>query len=150
MSSHQHKNLSAFLKNRQINDLLKHANKLKVADTLLQRYLPVPLAGHVHVGNIKDNTLILLTDSAALSTRLQFITTEVLDYMRNTGGLAMLDRIKVRTKFTPSKKILQKRSANRLSEANAELLNSVAMNIGDERLEAALMQIAKNRKPAEE
>lgn len=147
MTSRRSHPLSTLLKRPQFNRLFRHAEKVKAADVHLQAYLPAPLAGHVQIGNLDANTLILLADSAAIATRLQFLSNELLDYMRIRAGLATIQRIKVRTQYRQKQKPRrQNRPAQSLSADSAELVSNVADMIEDEKLATVLKRIASHAK----
>lgn len=138
--------LTSLIRNKHISQLIAHSEAIEEAENHLQRFLDPPLSGHVHVGNINNNTLILLTDSAVLSTRTRFLASEILDYMRKDGGLAMLERLKVKIALPESPRNLKKRTIKGISLTTSKLLQSVALDIEDIQLSAVMKRLASHRK----
>ncbi len=54
--------------------LLRHCQRLRSLETLVEPLLPPPMAGHVRVANYRQGELVLQTDSPAWTTRLRFET----------------------------------------------------------------------------
>lgn len=138
--------LTSFIRNESFSQLIAHAEKIKDANNRLQHFLAPPLSGHVHVSNIKNNTLILLADSAVLSTRTRFLASEILNYMRNDGGLAMVARLKVKIALPISHRPVKKRSIKGISTTTSNLLESVALDIEDSQLSAVIKRLASHSK----
>lgn len=136
--------LTSFIRNKSFSQLIAHAEKIKDANTRLQHFLAPPLSGHVHVSNIKNNTLILLADSAVLSTRTQFLASEILNYMRNKGGLAMVERLKVKISLPQTHRPVKKRTIKGMSTMTSKLLESVALDIEDSQLSDVLKRLASH------
>ncbi len=148
-----YQNLDSIIRNQQLKPLIDQVKTIKNADLQLKRFLSPPLSEHVVVCNIRDKTLILQTNSPAWSTRVNFIATEILDYMRNEGGLAMVERLKVKVvPLSPqsTSERMSSRSVRQLSKESAELLRSVATGISDKRLAAVLESLARHSQKKKE
>ncbi len=146
MSIHRNKKLGSIIRDPSLKPLIDQANKLKNVTKRLQHFLPSPLSEHVIASNIKGNTLILQADSPAWSTRTNFIATDIINYMRSEGGLAMVERLKV--KVIPPKTQVEEslRSVEPMSDSTSELLKSVAANVDDNNLADVLKRLASHSK----
>ncbi len=134
--------LKSIIQGQNLKPIIDQANKIKNANKCLKHFLSAPLSEHVIVSNIKGNTLILQTNSPAWSTRTNFIATEIVNYMRNEGGLAMVERLKVKVVPPETKSVRRIRSVEPLSNNSSKLLKSVASGIKNEALSAALQRLA--------
>ena len=76
--------------NEQISS--KFANQAKKLDQytrILQKVLPIECREHVQVANIRQQNLILITDSPVWTTRLRQLSPTILQFIRENGnGLA--------------------------------------------------------------
>lgn len=146
MSKIYNKKINAFIQNQKLKPLIEQAKKIENANKQLKHFLPEPLSEHVIVSNIKSNTLILQTNSPAWSTRTNYIATEIVNYMRNEGGLAMVERLKV--KVIPQQAISRTvdNTIEPLSETTSDLLKSVALGINNKALSNVLLQLSKHTK----
>jgi hypothetical protein len=57
--------------------LSQHSQMLERVDKLFQDSLPIPLYPHCHVANLREQTLIVHTDSSIWATRLRLIMPEL-------------------------------------------------------------------------
>lgn len=105
--------------------------------------LPAPLRGHCRLGRIRNNTLILIVDSAAWATRLRFLTPQLVKQFAADDSVTV-DRLEVRIRpqNQPAASPPATRSPARLSPENAALITSLARSIGDEKLSQALQRLA--------
>ena len=138
--------LKSIIQDQSLKPLIDQANRIKKANKHLKQFLPHPLSEHVIVSNIKSNMLILQTNSPAWSTRTNFIATEIVNYMRNEGGLAMIERLKVKVVPQHTEPKVINRSVEPISSDTAELLKSVAAGIENQELSGALMRLANRVK----
>lgn len=138
------------MQDQSLKPLIEQANKLKNITKRLQHFLPSPLSEHVIVSNIKGNTLILQADSPAWSTRINFIATDIINYMRNEGGLAMVERLKVKVKPARMQAKMKKRTIEPMSNTTSDLLKSVAETVGDDDLANVLERLASHSKKTSE
>ena len=144
MNNTQHTKLASIIQDQKLKLLIDQANRIENANIHLKRFLPPLLSEHVIVSNIKGKTLILQTNSPAWSTRTNFIATEIVNYMRNEGGLAMVERLKVKVVPIKIQSDNITRSIKPLSKTTAELLQSVASDLKDEGLSNILTRISRH------
>ena len=147
----QYTKLGSLIHDASLIHLIEQTNKIKKANIHLREVLPEPLSDHVSVCNIKGNVLILKTNSPVWFTRTNFLATQIINYMRKEGGLAMVNRLKVKvipsgytsdqkSKHPPARKV------RRLSQATSALLISAAEYEEDEGLARVLRNLAEHQK----
>ncbi len=140
--------LESIIQDPGLKPVIEQVNKIKKANKRLKHFLPHPLSDHVIISNIKGKTLILQTSSPAWSTRTNFIATEILNYMRNEGGLAMVERMKVKVippREESNTNINSKaRSVEPISKHTSDLLKSVASGIEDDDLSDVLERLSSH------
>ncbi|RRQ22517.1 DUF721 domain-containing protein [Thiohalobacter thiocyanaticus] len=105
--------------------------------------LPAPLQAHCRLGQIRNNTLILIVDSAAWATRLRFLTPQLIKQFAGDDSVTV-DKLEVRIRpqNQPAAPPPAARSPARLSPENAALITSLARSIGDKKLSQALQRLA--------
>lgn len=104
--------------------------------------LPPPLDRHCHAAMINDGRLLLYTDSPAWSSRLRFFSRR-LDARLRQKNIAV-DSIAVRVMLRPGSKRRESKGSRRISSANAALLQTVADQISDPLLSAALRRLGSH------
>ncbi|MFK8067119.1 MAG: DciA family protein [Gammaproteobacteria bacterium] len=138
------KKLTSIIQHQSLKPLIDQAKKIENANLHLKRCLPLPLSDHIIVSNIKGNTLILQANSPVWSTRTHFIATEIINYMRNVTGLAMIEKLKVKVVPSRSQTELPKRGVRPMSKGTSELLNFVATGIKNDDLSEALKNLSQH------
>ena len=138
--------LKSIIQADDLKPLIDQVEILENANKRLKKFLPTPLSENVIVSNIKGKTLILQTNSSAWSTRTNFLATEVINYMRNEGGLAMVERLKVKVIPPKAEPKIPKRSVMALSCKTSELLKSVASSIENRDLSEVLQRLSEHYK----
>ena len=109
--------------------------------------LPVDCHEHLEIADIRDNQLIILTDSPVWQTRLRMYSQTILEALHQHAGIK-LNRVTL--KLTPKKRVIKEKPAKyrTLSEQNAKLIQQTANCISDPDLQAALLNISrKTKKP---
>jgi len=76
--------------------VLERAKQLRKLTTLLQEIVDAPLNEHIHVANIRDNILVIGTDSAVWHTRIKYLAPNILEQMKQIKGLESLQKIEFR------------------------------------------------------
>ncbi len=147
--------------NEQISaKFIVQAKKLTRYKSLLRNILPVECYDHVEVANIRDQNLMLITDSPVWTTRLRQLSPQILQFIRENTSDAQADRaqiihhIQISTRYHPSngsqQQTLNKKDRPRLqiSDKTATLLSQSANSIDHPQLKSALLKVAShtNRK----
>ena len=143
--------------NEQINaDFLYQAKKLSQYKHLLDNILPIECRNHVQVANIRNQSLMLITDSPVWTTRLRQLSPQILDFIHknaeNSGKAQIIHHIQISTRYhtssdsQPQSTTNKKRRLLQISHKTAELLSQSAMSISHPQLKKALLKIAKHSK----
>ncbi len=147
--------------NEQISaKFIVQAKKLTRYKSLLRKILPVECYDHVEVANIRDQNLMLITDSPVWTTRLRQLSPQILQFIRDKTSDAQADRaqiihhIQISTRYHPSndsqRQTLNKKNRHTLqiSDKTATMLSQSADSIDHPQLKSALLKIAShaNRK----
>jgi len=142
--------------NEQISpDLVRQVRKLARYKDLLSRILPVECRNHVEVANIRNQNLMLLTDSPVWTTRLRQLCPQLLDYIHkndiNNNSLQIIHHIQISTRFhqtsaenQPHAPSSKNRSQPQISSKTSKLLSQSADSISHPPLREALLKIARH------
>ena len=72
--------------NEQIDpEFMIQAKKLAQYTQLLQKILPIECRNHVQVANIRNQNLMLITDSPVWTTRLRQLCPQILQFIRENS-----------------------------------------------------------------
>lgn len=129
--------------NRGLPRLLQQAQRLQELTQTLVEALPPSVGEHCRVGNVASDTLTLVTDSPAWSTRLRFYTPAILAHFRQRHGLDLRSvRVRVRPPETPREASHPVSRRITLSPHSAEIIKQTALGISDPDLKRALLRLA--------
>lgn len=76
--------------------VLERAKQLRKLTTQLRNLVDAPLNQHIHVANVRDNVLVIGTDSAVWHTRIKYLAPVILDQMKQHKGLEKLESVEFR------------------------------------------------------
>jgi len=76
--------------------VLERAKQLRKLTSQLRNMVDAPLNQHIHVANIRDNILIIGTDSAVWHTRIKYLAPTILEQMKQHKGLEKLQTVEFR------------------------------------------------------
>lgn len=76
--------------------LWQHSQKLEQLDNWLHASLPIPLQQHCYIANLRNNTLVVHTDSSLWATRLRFLTPELLYRWQQEKSMPTIDKIEIK------------------------------------------------------
>lgn len=112
----------------------------------IRALLPKSIAPHCLAAVRNRSTLTLFVDSPAWSSRLRYLTAELLRSLNNNDP--KIDRIKIRIMphAVDSKTNRPKRHIKALPKEEAKQLQNVAESIEDDELSAALRRLAQHVK----
>lgn len=141
--------------NEQINPkFVIQAKKLAQYKHLLQQILPIECQNHVEVANIRDQNLMLITDSPVWTTRLRQLSPKILQFIaENTAKIdkkQTIHHVQISTRYHSSSTANQESSAKaarkkpQISEKTAEMLVQSANSIKHQQLKTALLKIASH------
>jgi hypothetical protein len=125
-------------------DVLSRAHHLCALEAALARCLGQPLADHVRVASVEQDTLVLQADSPAWATRLRYAEPDLLRLFRRVEGASQVRRLRVRvdTAGGDTRERRTPRGAPVISPGTAALLRDTADHVGDEGLRRALLRLA--------
>ena len=143
--------------NEQINpNFVAQAQKLAEYTRILHKILPIECRNHVKVANIRQQNLILITDSPVWTTRIRQLSPQILEFLRQNetslspaGGAKIIHHVQVTTRYqstADNNQQLPAKSASKraISEKTATLLSQSANSMKDQRLKDALLRVAKH------
>jgi len=76
--------------------VLERAKQLRKLTFQLRSMVDAPLNEHIHVANVRDNTLIIGTDSSVWHTRIKYLAPSLLEQMKKVKGLEGLQKVEFR------------------------------------------------------
>lgn len=147
--------------NDQISpDFVAQARKLTFYTGLLREVLPVECIDHVQVANVRDQNLMLITDSPVWTTRLRQLSPQILQHIREhspkysnqSDSNAVIHHVQISTRYQSSSEEAAASAASKhrqppsVSNKTAEILKQSADSISDPRLKKALLNIASHTK----
>ena len=140
--------------NEQINpDFLIQAKKLYKITQLLHNILPIECRNHVQVANIRNQNLMLITDSPVWTTRLRQLSPQILQYLKenipSNEKAQIIHHVQISTRyFSANNDTLETAKKNihklEISEKTANLLSQSANSINHQQLKTALLKIARH------
>ncbi len=150
--------------NEQINPkFVVQAKKLTQYTQLLYNILPIECRNHVEVANVRQQILMLITDSPVWTTRLRQLSPQILQYIRENSSkleigsknsssnkAQIIHHIQISTRYHANNANEQRFSAKKhwhtpqISKKTAELLSQSANSINDPKLKTALLKIASH------
>ena len=124
--------------------LFTHSQHLERLNRRVCGCIPAPLNQHCQVANLRDNTLILHADSSAWALKLRYNSRALLQQLRQQGfrELGAIE-VKVRPRAIAMARPEKTRHAH-MSRKTAQLLDSIAADITDNRLKMALQHLARH------
>lgn len=123
--------------------LMAASHRLRAADNALGEVLGDPLKSHVSVAAVSGETVTLVATSPAWSSRVRYLTPQILDHLRERLENPQLARVQIVTRPTESSVAPPPRPRPRLSRRSAALIESVARASSDSpALASALMRLA--------
>ena len=144
--------------NEQINPkFVLQAKKLAQYTRILQKILPIECQNHVQVANIRQQNLMLITDSPVWTTRLRQLSPQILQFLREnseryfaTDDAQVIHHVQISTRYqhngTAKQQTDTKKHRNKpvISEQTANLLLQSASSMSDQPLKSSLLRIASH------
>lgn len=127
----------------------KKTQELNRLNYAVKMSLPIDCHDHLEIADIRDNQLIILTDSPVWQTRLRMYSQTILEALHQHAGIK-LNRVTLR--LTPKKRIIEKPQPifRTLSNNNAKLITQTANGISDPALQAALLRLSRHKQKGPE
>jgi hypothetical protein len=129
----------------RLQPLLERAKFLEALTLRLREAIDPVMAGHICVGNLRDDTVIITADSPAWLSNIRYLAPTLLQILQQQPGLEKLRHIqfKVQPENPAAKAQVAPRRA-RLSTDTAHMLNEAASAIEDQDLSAALQRLSRH------
>lgn len=137
------------LLNRYLDkELLQQAQLLHAVTLSIRTRLPHPAAEHCWAGSMRDDTLVIITDSGHWVVPIRYQQHELLKQLNSEFRFELRQTLKrMRIKVaTPTGSVKKRTRKPTLSTQNAQLLASTASGITDPDLKAALQHLATRAK----
>ena len=139
--------------NEQISSkFVNQAKKLDQYTRILHKVLPIECREHVQVANIRQQNLMLITDSPVWTTRLRQLSTAILQFIRENSIDAdqIIHHIQISTRYHNNaadkqrQHLEKKRAIPKISEKTSQLLSQSANSIDNQQLKDALLRVASH------
>lgn len=130
-----------FVSSDRLSQICNHIEKINELQIILLENLDSPLNEHVIVADIRQQTLVLHTDSAAWAAKLRYLTPELLKAFKSDTPRIRTIRIKV---MPPDSLNQTTRRAQPVSAQAADAMREVADKIEDPALRSTLLSLAGN------
>jgi len=127
--------------------LKKKASELNRLTHAVKISLPIDCHDHMEIADIRNNQLIILTDSPVWQTRLRMYSQTILEALHQHAGIK-LNRVTLR--LSPQKRITKEKPPvyRTLSKQSSKLIEQTANCMSDPDLQAALLHLSrKTKKP---
>jgi len=122
-----------------LKELLHYCQQLSALNIQLSNLLPPPLSLHCTAVGVKQQTLILVTDSPVWATRLRLQSLDLIKALKEFQLKSVIVNIQPRQK-TPE---FPPRARPKMSSDTSNLLNNIAETTGDLKLKQALQRLAR-------
>ncbi len=150
--------------NEQINPVfLQQTQKLAQFTKIIRAVLPAECLNHVKVANIRNQTLMLVTDSPVWTTRLRQLSPQILQFVQKNIPVSVsedtsenmpenqntdiIHHLRISTRYQTANRdvgLQKKKSRGKLqiSQKTAELLSQSADSFDNDQLKTALSKLA--------
>jgi|GEM_PF-4351420 len=130
--------------NPTLKTLFQKALSTHEQNLLFDSLLPDSLKGKFKVSSLRNNTLHLLTHSAAFAKRLQFLQPDLISILKSYEIMQNLQNFEVKIRPLSYQYHPPSRPMPTISKANSELLKREAKNTKDVGLRAALIHLSSH------
>ena len=116
---------------------------LDILNCQLQQCLGEPLAAHCWIANFRDLCLFIHTDSSVWHSKLRFLMPKIQAELRHPR-YGPFTQIKIRVRSDAKELSTEQAQLPRISPQNAELLQSMALDLDDPRLRLAFRRLSRH------
>jgi hypothetical protein len=132
-----------------LRDLLQKAGALQRINQQVGAYIGKPLNEHVFLANIRNDTAVVMADSAAWLTRVRYLAPQLLMFFQQEPSLKNLHVTKIEFKVRPPEQSQQTaRPPLTISQHSAHFLSQTADTFSDPKLRDAIRRLAKHQSKA--
>ena len=79
-----------------LTQVLQRATQLRRLSAELRNLLDKPLNEHIYVANVRDNTVVIGTDSSIWHSRVKYLGPMILEHLQSLKGWSLLQNIEFR------------------------------------------------------
>ena len=129
--------------------LITRTRLLRKLTHVLRKQLEPELASHCYVGNIEQDTLVILADTAARASKLRFYSTSLLESLPQLDrAFARITRVKVKVlnQIQESPESPESGTRPHMNQENGSCLQTLANSVDDPGLHDALIRLARHAK----
>lgn len=140
------KPVAKILSNRrsELNSLIERAKHLQQLTQALRDSLDTQLAAHVTIANLREQTVVITTDTPAWLTQLRYQAPAILRLLQTLPSLDNLQKVQFKIQpVSNAPPAAPPRRAN-LSSNSAQLLKSTAISTEDNELAEALYRLSRH------
>lgn len=148
MASVSPKSLAHFLQQRSdhLSLLLSHIRLLRQITSVIRSVLPEPLSLHCHAANIDGDTIVIGCDSPAWAAKLRYLLPQLLPPLKEHHQVPTFRQIRIRVQPADQGETGAVVRQASMAEHSAALIASVAHDITDPDLKAALLRLSQRAK----
>ena len=130
--------------NNYLADITLQSNLISNIARILNKHVSPAIQDHFTVASLKNNTLLLITDSATWAAKLRFHIPEILKTLNNEPDYSKIKSIRI--KVIPENKIQQKhsRSPVYISDNASSILTYMSKTISDPELSKSFLKLASH------
>ncbi len=133
-------------KKGNVADLVTQAKINQKLSKSLNNLLDPALIDHVSLANIRQQTLVLITDSAAWASRARYFSPQLLQKLHNNSHIfGDIRKIEIQVRPAAQNRAARTPLARHISDSAAECLSATADTIENAELKAALNRLAGRR-----
>jgi len=131
--------------NSALNSLLERAQYLQQLTQALRDCLDEPLAAHVTVANLREETAVIITDTPAWLTQLRYQAPTILSLLKTLPGLQKLQKVQFKIQPTSLSPPIPPARRAHLSATGAHSLESAASSTEEPELAEALYRLSRHK-----
>lgn len=129
--------------NSRLLDLCSRAMKLETLNLRIKNFLPEELQPVCQVGSFENGCLTLITPDAVWATSLNFLKSELRDFLRKEGGLTQLASISIKILPLTIQTACPVKTGKKLPLSVQKILLEEAENYPESALKQALIKLAR-------
>ena len=130
--------------------LVTRTRLLKRLTHILRTQLENDLAEHCYIGNIEQDTLVILADTAARASKLRFYSAQLLESLPQVDAVfaaIKFIKVKVLSLTTPNTiPEVDNTPGPQMNQENARGIQTLADSVDDQQLHDALLRLARHAK----
>lgn len=131
-------------RNSALNALLEHTQYLRQVTQALRDSLDTQLAAHVTIANLREQTVVITTDTPAWLTQLRYQAPAILSLLKTLPGLGHLQKVQFKIQPASNAPPAAPPRRAKLSANSARLLKSTAISTADDELAEALYRLSRH------